>query len=250
MAIVRRSLFSCWTGSAVTAYRANVDRQRCGRVRRTGSRPGPFARIPRAMLVTIERDGHLFLGHDAQVRWAIAAFVQSIVPARPRLEHARRLTRRRIGTTEALCSRRGNTVRLAGRSGPSGWQRTLGCSRNRWVTSGCRICCPDGRPSGGGSAASGTGGSGNERTSESAACPPGRRVGVFIPANGAGPFDLGASRHDDVAYPIGGRSVQQRNDQAIPRCRTPTPASNTRARSHGRGGSRSRTAATSPRPVA
>ena len=26
---------------------------------------------------------HLFLGHDAQVRWAIAAFVQSIVPARP-----------------------------------------------------------------------------------------------------------------------------------------------------------------------
>lgn len=35
-------------------------------------------RIPRAKLVTIERGGHLFLGHDAQVREEMGRFVRSI----------------------------------------------------------------------------------------------------------------------------------------------------------------------------
>jgi pimeloyl-ACP methyl ester carboxylesterase len=35
------------------------------------------ARIPGAKLVTIDRGGHLFLGHDAQVRAAIGAFIAS-----------------------------------------------------------------------------------------------------------------------------------------------------------------------------
>ena len=36
------------------------------------------ARIPGARLVTIDRGGHLFLGHDAQVRAAIGAFIASV----------------------------------------------------------------------------------------------------------------------------------------------------------------------------
>jgi len=36
------------------------------------------ARIPGAKLVTIDRGGHLFLGHDAQVRAAIGAFITSV----------------------------------------------------------------------------------------------------------------------------------------------------------------------------
>jgi pimeloyl-ACP methyl ester carboxylesterase len=36
------------------------------------------ARIPGAKLVTIEAGGHLFMGHDAQVREAIQAFVQGV----------------------------------------------------------------------------------------------------------------------------------------------------------------------------
>ena len=36
------------------------------------------ARIPGAKLVTIHRGGHLFLGHDAQVRAAIGAFIASL----------------------------------------------------------------------------------------------------------------------------------------------------------------------------
>ena len=36
------------------------------------------ARIPGAKLVTIDRGGHLFLGHDAQVRAAIGAFLASV----------------------------------------------------------------------------------------------------------------------------------------------------------------------------
>jgi pimeloyl-ACP methyl ester carboxylesterase len=36
------------------------------------------ARIPGARLVTIDRGGHLFLGHDAQVRAAIGAFIGSV----------------------------------------------------------------------------------------------------------------------------------------------------------------------------
>jgi pimeloyl-ACP methyl ester carboxylesterase len=44
------------------------------------------ARIPGAKLVTIDRGGHLFLGHDAQVRAAIGAFIASVAQAggRPR----------------------------------------------------------------------------------------------------------------------------------------------------------------------
>jgi pimeloyl-ACP methyl ester carboxylesterase len=38
------------------------------------------SRIPGARLVTIERGGHLFLGHDAEVRKAISAFVASAGP--------------------------------------------------------------------------------------------------------------------------------------------------------------------------
>ena len=34
--------------------------------------------IPGAKLVTIDRGGHLFLGHDAQVRAAIGAFLASV----------------------------------------------------------------------------------------------------------------------------------------------------------------------------
>jgi pimeloyl-ACP methyl ester carboxylesterase len=36
------------------------------------------ARIPGAKLVTIDWGGHLFLGHDAQVRAAIGAFLASV----------------------------------------------------------------------------------------------------------------------------------------------------------------------------
>jgi pimeloyl-ACP methyl ester carboxylesterase len=36
------------------------------------------ARIPGAELVTIDQGGHLFLGHDAQVRAAIGAFLASV----------------------------------------------------------------------------------------------------------------------------------------------------------------------------
>jgi pimeloyl-ACP methyl ester carboxylesterase len=36
------------------------------------------ARIPGAELVTIDRGGHLFLGHDTQVRTAIGAFIASV----------------------------------------------------------------------------------------------------------------------------------------------------------------------------
>jgi pimeloyl-ACP methyl ester carboxylesterase len=36
------------------------------------------ARIPGATLVTIDRGGHLFLGHDAQVRAAVGAFLASV----------------------------------------------------------------------------------------------------------------------------------------------------------------------------
>jgi len=44
------------------------------------------ARIPAAKLVTIDRGGHLFLGHDAQVRAAIGAFIASVAQTggRPR----------------------------------------------------------------------------------------------------------------------------------------------------------------------
>jgi pimeloyl-ACP methyl ester carboxylesterase len=44
------------------------------------------ARIPGAKLVTIDRGGHLFLGHDAQVRAAIGAFIASVAQpgGRPR----------------------------------------------------------------------------------------------------------------------------------------------------------------------
>jgi pimeloyl-ACP methyl ester carboxylesterase len=44
------------------------------------------ARIPGATLVTIDRGGHLFLGHDAQVRAAIGAFLASVAQTggRPR----------------------------------------------------------------------------------------------------------------------------------------------------------------------
>jgi pimeloyl-ACP methyl ester carboxylesterase len=44
------------------------------------------ARIPGAELVTIDRGGHLFLGHDAQVRAAIGAFIASVAQpgGRPR----------------------------------------------------------------------------------------------------------------------------------------------------------------------
>jgi pimeloyl-ACP methyl ester carboxylesterase len=44
------------------------------------------ARIPAAKLVTIVRGGHLFLGHDAQVRAAIGAFLASVAQTggRPR----------------------------------------------------------------------------------------------------------------------------------------------------------------------
>jgi pimeloyl-ACP methyl ester carboxylesterase len=44
------------------------------------------ARIPGARMVTIDRGGHLFLGHDAQVRAAIGAFIASVAQAggRPR----------------------------------------------------------------------------------------------------------------------------------------------------------------------
>jgi fermentation-respiration switch protein FrsA (DUF1100 family) len=38
------------------------------------------SRIPRARLVTIERGGHLFLGHDAKMRNEISAFVASAGP--------------------------------------------------------------------------------------------------------------------------------------------------------------------------
>jgi pimeloyl-ACP methyl ester carboxylesterase len=38
------------------------------------------ARIPGATLATVDRGGHLFLGHDAQVRTAIGAFIQSVPP--------------------------------------------------------------------------------------------------------------------------------------------------------------------------
>jgi pimeloyl-ACP methyl ester carboxylesterase len=42
--------------------------------------------IPGARLVTIDRGGHLFLGHDAQVRAAIGAFLASVAQpgGRPR----------------------------------------------------------------------------------------------------------------------------------------------------------------------
>jgi pimeloyl-ACP methyl ester carboxylesterase len=39
------------------------------------------ARMPAARLVTIERGGHLFLGYHSQVRDAITAFIQSVLPA-------------------------------------------------------------------------------------------------------------------------------------------------------------------------
>jgi pimeloyl-ACP methyl ester carboxylesterase len=44
------------------------------------------ARIPGAELVTIDRGGHLFLGHDAQVRAAIGPFLASVAQTggRPR----------------------------------------------------------------------------------------------------------------------------------------------------------------------
>src|SRR5215207_3019271 len=44
------------------------------------------ARIPGVKLVTIDRGGHLFLGHDAQVRAAIGAFIASVAQTggRPR----------------------------------------------------------------------------------------------------------------------------------------------------------------------
>ena len=44
------------------------------------------ARIPGAKLVAIDRGGHLFLGHDAQVRAAIGAFIASVAQTggRPR----------------------------------------------------------------------------------------------------------------------------------------------------------------------
>jgi pimeloyl-ACP methyl ester carboxylesterase len=44
------------------------------------------ARIPAAKLVTIDRGGHLFLSHDAQVRAAIGAFIASVAQTggRPR----------------------------------------------------------------------------------------------------------------------------------------------------------------------
>jgi pimeloyl-ACP methyl ester carboxylesterase len=44
------------------------------------------ARIPGAKLVTIDRGGHLFLGHDAQVRAAIGGFIASVAQTggRPR----------------------------------------------------------------------------------------------------------------------------------------------------------------------
>jgi pimeloyl-ACP methyl ester carboxylesterase len=44
------------------------------------------ARIPGAKLVTIDRGGHLFLGHDTQVRAAIGAFLASVAQpgGRPR----------------------------------------------------------------------------------------------------------------------------------------------------------------------
>jgi pimeloyl-ACP methyl ester carboxylesterase len=38
------------------------------------------SRIPGARLVTIERGGHLFLGHDAEVRNEISAFVAPTGP--------------------------------------------------------------------------------------------------------------------------------------------------------------------------
>jgi pimeloyl-ACP methyl ester carboxylesterase len=37
------------------------------------------SRIPGAKLVTIERGGHLFLGHDTQVRTAVRGFIDSVV---------------------------------------------------------------------------------------------------------------------------------------------------------------------------
>jgi pimeloyl-ACP methyl ester carboxylesterase len=38
-------------------------------------------RIPHGSLVTIERGGHLFLGHEAQVRAAINSFVADLTAA-------------------------------------------------------------------------------------------------------------------------------------------------------------------------
>ena len=45
--------------------------------------------------------------------------------------------------------------------------------------------------------------------------------GLLIPANPAGPSDLGTSRQEDVPHPIGGRAIQQREDQAIPGAERP-----------------------------
>jgi hypothetical protein len=50
------------------------------RWRRTGSPPGRRQRIPEARFVTIERGGHPFLGHGAEVREEIDAFVASVGP--------------------------------------------------------------------------------------------------------------------------------------------------------------------------
>ena len=61
------------------ADRPHPDRQR----RRRPLGPAPVrghrgGRIPGAKLVTIDRGGHLFLGHDAQVRTAIGSFIESV----------------------------------------------------------------------------------------------------------------------------------------------------------------------------
>ena len=48
-------------------------------MRRAWDRPGGIGH-PGARLVTIERGGYLFLGHDAEVRNEISAFVASAGP--------------------------------------------------------------------------------------------------------------------------------------------------------------------------
>jgi pimeloyl-ACP methyl ester carboxylesterase len=67
------------TGSPSSSSRSRVAHQREGR----SPRPYRFAaqaasRIPGASLVTIEGGGHVFMGHDGEVREAIRAFVQAL----------------------------------------------------------------------------------------------------------------------------------------------------------------------------
>ena len=56
------------------------------------------ARIPRARLVTIERGGHIFLGHETHVREAIGEFIQPILAAKQ--THTQ--TNLRTGSADAL----------------------------------------------------------------------------------------------------------------------------------------------------